>query len=121
MIKKSPPLGGLFLLPIFHFSHFSNTNASRYADKKEKYCIFYSVASQSRVAKKQNQYNHDTFCILATQTQVGRKLYNFYILISKIRVDFKAVHVIIKTLIFVNFISFRNLVKLFYEKEKQYF
>lgn len=27
---------------------------------------------------------------------------------SKIRVDFKAVHVIIKTLIFVNFISFRN-------------
>lgn len=81
--------------------------------------LFRGITIMSR--KKQNQYNHDTFCILATQTQVGRKLYNFYILISKIRVDFKTIHVIIKTLIFVNFISFRNLVKLFYEKEKRCF
>jgi hypothetical protein len=81
--------------------------------------LFRGITIMSR--KKQNQYNHDTFCILATQTQVGRKLYNFYILIYKIRVDFKTIHVIIKTLIFVNFISFRNLVKLFYEKEKRCF
>jgi len=54
MIKKSPPLGGLFLLPIFHFSHFSNTNASRYADKKEKF-LFRGITIMSRKKAKSVQ------------------------------------------------------------------